>query len=227
MSNESYLGQVLDEGKIRPLAGHLIAEKLVTQDYTSPSGVIIPRFDKPEDELTKHNLLVVRALGKPPDKWHTRYFQWEYDHDTTWAEQGIEVGTVVVARAVAGVGQSSDSPYVQLRYDEIAAIGAAADDDRADMYPAPGWVMMVQDVDHGDTSAGGIYVGSERAEVFAEGALVWGVVTMLAKWDPMTRGTLVIGDRIGVPRYNPTEFIQLEGGIRLVPFDDVLVIEES
>lgn len=225
MTNDSYMTEMLDRGAMRPLRGHLIAEKIQEQEHVSKAGVIIPQFERPEDALTKHNLLVVRALGRPPGEWRCRYFEREFDHQTSWEEQGIEVGTVVVARAVAGQGQATDSAFVQLRYDEIAAIGAPVDDERADMYPAPGWVMMVKDVDHGDTSEGGVYVGSQRAEVFAEGQLIWGSVTGLAKWDRLVRGQLVIGDRIGVPRYNPTEFIELEGGIRLVPFDDVLAIE--
>lgn len=242
-ANESFLATALASGKIRPTPGHLWCEKLATvssvdvdgigsvsvSEITS-SGLVVVSERTEEADTVLGNLLVVRAIGEdppPPRGWHTYHLSRERSWPLgTWKDQRIEVGTVIAIRAVAGVNQGRDRKYVQVRYDEIAAIGAPLDepDDAPAMYPGPGWVLVrLDDYDGDDTSSGGVYVGEGRKDVFDNGGVIWGEVYSLPRGfsDPSVHP----GARVAVPRWQSTEYLELEGGIRAVPWGDVLAVE--
>lgn len=240
--NESFLASSLAQGKIRPTPGHLWCEKLstvssmdvdgigaVSVSSVTASGLVVVSDRTEEADTVLGNLLVVRAIGEdppPPRGWHTyclgREQSWPLG---TWKDQRITIGTVIAIRAVAGVNQGRDRKYVQVRYDEIAAIGAPLDepDDAPAMYPGPGWVLVRLDKPVDDMH-GSVYVGEGRKDVFENGGVHWGTVYSLPRGfqDPSVR----VGSRIAVPRWQSTEYLELEGDIRAVPWGDVLAVEE-
>lgn len=224
--------------RIRPLPGYLWCEKIptirplpvdglgtVTVSSVTPSGLAIVSDRTEENDAVRDAYsLVVRSLGADPPAWHTFVLDRERTWPCgTWAEQKIREGTVVVVRAVSGLEQSRASRHIQIRYDEIAAIGAPLDepDDAPAMYPGPGWVLVRLDEPPSDTH-GSVYVGSAHADVFANSGVSWGTVYALPRgW----ADALTVGDRVAVPRWNATEYVDLEGNIRAVPWGDVLAVE--
>jgi len=242
--NESFLATALAHGKIRPTPGHLWCEKLasvssvdvdglgsVSVSEVTSSGLVLVSDRTEEADTVLGNLLVVRAVGEDPhlpQGWHTYHLGREVSWPLgTWEGQCIEVGTVIAIRAVAGVNQGRDRRYVQVRYDEIAAIGAPLDEpeDAPAMYPGPGWVLVRLDTPKDDTF-GSVYVGEGRRDVFENGGVHWGTVYSLPRGFSEPFLGVSIGSRVAVPRWQSTEYLELEGGIRAVPWGDVLAVEE-
>lgn len=233
---------MLADGRIRPPRGHLWCEKLtegktldvdglgtisIATDPT-PSGLVVVsgRTSEAEDVLT--SLLVVRALGDDPLAWHTLYQDRERSWPLgTWAEQKVGRGTVLATRAIAGVDQGRDHHFVQVRFDEIAAIGAPLTEpsDLPLMYPGPGWLLVHMDWDESDdTSDGGIFIGHGAKDVYANSGLHWGTVYATPRgWDE----PLLPGARVAVPRWNAPEYVELSGNIRAYPYYDILVHMEK
>lgn len=201
---------------------------------TTDSGLVLVSTRDESYDMVRGNLLVVRELGlDPPWGWHTHCAGTGGERTWpagTWREQEIRRGTVIAVRAVAGLDQGSDARFVQIRYDEVAAIGAPRDepDDAPAMYPAPGWVLLRMERDEADdTTDGGIYVGSERRDIFANNGIAWGSVYALPRGWSGEMGVRV-GSRVGVPRWNAHEYLELEdGAIRAHNWGDVLVIDDS
>lgn len=234
------LEDLLKAGKVRPVKGSLIGLKYVPDlvdtgtaagrvkgEKTTSGLVLVQGPEDAEDALTKHTIAMVVALGEDPVKWESRFGFSEFDHKTTWADQRIELGTLVFVRAVAAAPLGVDSDFVQLRYDDIAGVGVPLSEDvTAPCYPAPGWLLVK--LDEHEAKVGGIIVPSAQyAEVLQEGAGQWGTISVLPRNDILIAGSLKVGDRVLFPRYQLTEYIDLEGGFRLLPFEDVLSVEEE
>lgn len=228
-----YIRELLLKGALRPKPGSLWGEKLfenkqlelqgigtVTGTVTD-SGLVIVGAKSTQDEAVRSKVVLVRAVGEPPPRWHTRWFDNERTWPTDWDEQGVDVGTVVMVRAVAGVEQGVDDKYIEIRYDEIVAIGQPLDTDGPDMLPAPGWLLL--DVDPGqEDTIGKVWVGDSR-DALENNQIQWGIVKALpVGYD----GTLRLGNRVGFPRFVWTEYVQV-GEMRYMPQDEVLVVSDE
>lgn len=235
--NES-LEDLLKAGRVRPVRGSLIGLKYVPElvdagqfgkikgERTDSGLVVVKGEETSEDALTKHTTVMVVALGDDPEAWKSRFDFIEWDHQTTWAKQRIEVGTLVFVRAVAAAPLGVDNDFVQLRYDDIAGVGVPLTDsyNTGPCYPAPGWVLVKLD-EFNDKVGSLIVPSAQYAEVLQEGAGQWGTVSVLPRDNNVI--DLKPGDRVLFPRYQLTEYIDLEGGFRLLPFEDVLMVEET
>lgn len=235
------LEDLLKAGKIRPVRGSLIGLKYTPElidvgagigklkgEKTASGLVVVKGPEDAEDALTKHTMVMVVALGQTPEKWESRFGFSEFDHKTGWAQQHIDVGTLVFVRAVAAAPLGVDNDFVQLRYDDIAGVGVPLNDsyNLGPCYPAPGWLLVK--LDEHEAKVGSIIVPSaDYADVMKEGAGQWGTVYVLPRNDILISDTLKAGDRVLFPRYQLTEYIDLEGGFRLLPFEDVLSVEEA
>lgn len=233
MEADAYLEAMLEEDRVRPLPGHLIGMKVTQNEHVdlegygkvavstvTAGGLVLVSNDTKEAEHYKAKLVTVLVLGAEPDRWSTRWFDKKRDWKTSFAEQGIELGTVVAVRAVSGVDQVKGSKFIQLRYDEISTIGQPEGTEGPDMLPAPGWVLVRMEspekVDRGLI----IYEGLEQ--VLQDGNMSYGVIIGLPRGYPGT--DFQVGDRICFPTHTgvgATEFVEFEGGLRCLPIDDV------
>lgn len=220
----------------RPLPGFLLCEEV--PDYVNrtveglgtirvgavKNGLYIPPTSKESDPL-KGRLLVVRKVGPNPDKWNQRFFKRERDWQTTFEEQKITDGTLLSVRKVAGKSLSDDDAWVQIRYDEVCAIGIPFDEDYpVDMRPCPGWIGVHLDglPDAVDETGLWIQGGYRQIDEDAQGS--WATVTSL----PRGFDELAIGDRVLIPSHEgvgATEIVEFGKGLRFLPYDDVLAIE--
>lgn len=228
------LEALIKRNKIRPVRGHLIGVKhRRTQDIDTPfgvvtgslaSGLVVVREETPEDALARDTSVIVLRVGEDPEAWSTRFFEGDVVHPTSWSAQGITRGVLVYARGVAQAPLGAESPFVQLRYDDIAGIALPAEDTSdVPCRPAPGFVLVR--VREYEEKVGSIYVrSSEYAEVLQEREGQWGEVVSLAIDDATLECS--VGDMVLFPRYQLTEFIDLDGGFKLIPTDDVLAVEE-
>lgn len=232
--HDRYIRDMLRAGRLRPKAGHLWCEKLfentdievagvgtVSGVVHAGTGLVLVGNKSTQDEAVRSKLVVVRAVGPEPYKWSTRWFSKKRTWDATWAGLGIEPGVALIVRAVAGVEQANDARYIEIRYDEVIAVGQTHDAPGPDMLPAPGWLLV--DVDPGDdTQVGRIFaVSAEHRDALEHNQMQWGAVLGLpAGYD----GDLALGDRIGFTRFEWTEYVQC-GNMRYMPQDEVLCVE--
>lgn len=239
MTNDDYLEAMLEEGRVRPLPGHLYAAKLTKNQHVElagygdiavseirDSGLVIVSNDTKEAEHYKALSCVVLTRGEDPDRWTTRWYDKRRDWGTTFAQQGIEEGTIVTIRAVAGVDQTKGSRYLQLRYDEINAIGQPEGEDTPDMLPAPGWVLVKLHEEESQ-ERGGLQLYDGLVELLDHGNMRYGTVIGLPRG--YTDGDIAVGDTICFPTHTgvgATEFIEFEGGLRCLPIDDVLGVQD-
>lgn len=232
--DDSYLEAMLEEDRVRPMPGFLIGMKdtknsvvevegfgNVSVSGTTASGLAIVSNDNEMAEHYKALLVTAVVVGPPPDKWKCRWYKKKRDWHTTWQEQGIDVGTKLAFRAVAGVEQERGSRFVQLRYDEICAIGQPEGSDGPDMLPAPGWVL-VQMCEESEYK-GSLELYSGLSDVLNNGNMSYGVVIGLPRG--YSDGDMEVGDTICFPTHTAvgaTEYVTFEGGLRCLPMDDVL-----
>lgn len=225
------LDQLVKRNKVRPVAGHLIGVKLrraeevetpfgVVTGRTTQSGLVLIAEETPEEALVRDTAVIVVRVGEDPAAWSTRWGNGEVVHETTWARQGIERGVLVFARGVAAAPLGWDSQFVQLRYDDIAGVGVP-EGSPLPCVPAPGFVLVK--IDEYDDRVGSLYIRTEYAEVLQEGAGQWGTVVSVPVDDAV--GGFTVGDRVLFPRYQLTEFIDLDG-FRLIPNEDILAKED-
>lgn len=231
--------RLINSGKLRPVPGSLIGVKyrpdlIDTGVVGKVKGrqvgtlVVVEGVDEsPEDALVASTAVVVRLLGQDLGSWRSRFQNIEYDHKTTWAEQRIEPGTIVFARAVSQAPLGVDADYVQLRYDDIAAVAVPLDEvPTVPCIPAPGFVL-VKKLEYED-KLGSLFVKPEYAEVLSEGAGMRGVVAALPRADHLIAASgISVGDVLNFSRFQLSEYIDLEGGYRLIHFEDVLAVEDS
>ena len=244
-SNDNYmhprdreLHDLIEAGRLRAKAGFLWAEKMVLgQVYdvegfgpvvgsSTQSGLLLVSNKSQGDETIRTKLLIVRVLGPDPEVWSFRDSNnlGERDWVTTWSEQKVGVGTVIAIRAVAGVEQDKEDRYIQVRYDELCAIGQPDDGTEFDMLPAPGWVML--DIGLGgrsETMTSGLFVRPELQDVLEDGTgcLKWGRVVALPAG--YSDGVLTPGQDAGFDRYRVMEYMDA-GPYRFVPQDEILVM---
>lgn len=232
--SDKILSQYLDAGTIRPRTGHLLCEKItegksleiegigVVNGTVTPGGLVIVGAHSEGEEAIRSKLLVVRAMGATPRSWKFRFFSKERDWGTNWAEQNIEVGTVIAVRSVAGVEQDVDSLFLEVRYDEICAVGQPEGTGGLDMLPAPGWVAV--ELDRHPETIGGLHIRGEAVDVLTNGQIEWGTVVGLPAG--YSDEGLKVGDRVGWDRYRYQEFM-MAGGLRFMPLDEVLVVQDA
>lgn len=231
----SSLESLIKRNKVRPVKGHLIGVKhRRTSDIDTPfgvvtgsvgaSGLVVVQEETPEEALVRDTAVIVLRVGEDPDAWSTRFFEGDITHPTTWEAQGIRRGVLIYARGVAQAPLGAESPFVQLRYDDIAGIALpAGDTSDVPCRPAPGFVLVRPQVY--ESKVGSIFVrSSEYADVLQEREGQWGEVVALAIDDATLECS--VGDMVLFPRYQLTEFIDLDGGFKLIPTDDVLAVEE-
>lgn len=224
-----YIRELIQAGKLKPKPGHMWCRKIYENKKiniaglgqvtgtVSPSGLVVVGAKDTQDEAVLSRLVVVMALGDEPPAWRFRFFDRERDFKTSLAEQGVAVGTALMIRAVAGVAQDSTDAFIEVRYDEIVAIGQT--EGEHDMLPAPGWIALDMTTDEGDGRIGSIFVRPDAIDAVRDGQLHWGQVLALpVGYD----GTLIEGDHVAVDRFQFTEYMQV-GKTRYVPQDEVLV----
>lgn len=232
---DRYLESMMEEDRVRPLPGYLITLKhtnnqvidlpngmSVAASEVRPSGLVLVSPDTKEAEYYKATLVTVLVVGADPYKWNTRWWGKTRDWPTNWEEQGIDVGTILAIRPIAGVNQEKGSKFLQLEYSEICAIGQPEGADGPDMLPAPGWVLVQKDAAD-DSKHSGLHIYGGLKDVLDKGNMTFGTILALPKG--YTDGDLAIGDRICFPTHTAvgaTEFIEFEGGLRCLPIDDVL-----
>jgi hypothetical protein len=227
--------------KVRPLPGFLWCEEV--PDYVERtvlglgkvrvaairSGLYIPPESKDSNPL-KGRLLVVRSVGENPRQWHQRWFRRERNWGTTWQEQAIDEGSLLVVRKVAGHALGPDSPWLQVRHDEVCAIGVRQDEDYpVDMRPAPGWVGVQLDDLPSEQQRGGLWVRAGIRQIVEDGQGTWATVVALPRgFDEGTEG-IRMGDKVLIPSHEgvgATEFVEFGKGLRFLPFEDVLAVEQ-
>lgn len=230
---DRYIRDLLRTGKLRPKAGHFWCEKVfenkeieidgvgTVSGVLHASGLVLVGGKSTQDEAVRSKLVVVRALGGEPPAWRTRWFHKERTWPATWESVGVAPGVALLVRAVSGVEQANDAQFIEIRYDEIVAVGQPHDAPGPDMLPAPGWLLV--DIDPGsDTRIGSIYTtGSDHRDALENNRIQWGTVTGLPNgYD----GELTLGDRAGFARFDWTEYVQA-GMMRYMPQDEVLCVE--
>jgi hypothetical protein len=178
-------------------------------------------------------------MSPSPNKWKFRCLStrgsWngrdpgkpiERDFHTSFEEQKIEVGTVLAVRAIAGSEQDSSSHFIQVRYDEICAIGKPFDEVGGfDMLPAPGWVLVQKD--EATTPKSTLYNYDSLAQVMVDGWGTWGTIIELPRG--VNSNDLRVGDHVMFPSHagvGSTEYVEFGGGIRCLPLEDILLVQE-
>lgn len=241
--SDAYLKNSLRRGTLRPLAGTVYVQALASAEVrqvegvgavrvkpSSTSGIIIPCLDTSETENVGQHLYVVKALGAPPEDWHTRFFEKERSWGQTWESQAIGKNTVIAVRPISGVGQDKTSAFKQIRHDEIVAIGRPLDEDEApDMLPAPGWVMLEMDpiMVEKVLESGLVLPGNGAAPRLEQGALNYGTVVGLPRGLSYEAEGLRLGDRVGIPYHTAvgaTERLEFDDNLLAVPLEDIFVV---
>ena len=228
--------KLIQSGKLKPVPGTLIGVRyrpdLVDTGVVGKvkgrrvGGLVVVESVETTDDALNQTAVVVRLVGADIP-WRSRFQNLEHNHETTWGAQRIEPGTLVFARSVAQAPLGVGTDYVQLRYDDLAAVGVPLDEPpTVPCVPAPGFVL-VKKVEYED-KIGSIYMKEAYSEVFSEGAGMRGVVAALPRADNLIQSSgIKVGSTVTFPRYQLSEYIDLEGGFRLIHFEDVLAVEAS
>lgn len=253
MFDDDFVENQLALGKIEPVRGTLWAEKYVpgkekvrVDGYgtiystgTTESGLVLVSADNEEASNVKAALFVVRAIGENPAVWsvrgHDRTSVWEnkaktdVTWDTSWEGQAVQEGTVVAIRPSTGERQTRASSYMQIRYDELVAVGVPFEEScDIPMLPAPGWLIIEKDEVATET-ASGLYKGEG---IYAtQGWAYFGTVVGIPR-DSGADYQELLGRRVAFPSFagaGATEYIDFDGGTyRAVPLFDVWgVIDED
>ena len=247
---DDYLGELLNNGKLRPPRGHLWCEKLTPDDTEdveglgtisvkerTPSGIILPG-KKESSENVLATLYIVRAIGEEPEDWHIRWHArspiWQNNMKRsrktlphTWEEQRIRLGAVISARDMAGADVGRESKYTQIRYDEIISIGVPIDEDcHVPMLPGAAWILVEPDpLDTFDENLG-LYMG--EGDVYRDGWVKWGTVVALPRNNTIMP-ELQEGSRVAFPLHlttGATEYVEFDNGkYRCMPMEDLLLCE--
>lgn len=178
-------------------------------------GLVLPFTDTRGDVNLKTSMFVVERVGHD-EPWVVD----KVNYRTTFAEQGIEPGVVIATRAGAGLDQRREADHINIKYNEIAAIGNT-DDEGPPMYPAPGWVLCRVLLNKRDTT---LFVDEAHQDVLEQPAVVRMVV------EAVPRGSypcsVAVGDVVFVDRYKASDFVEFDdGAYRCVHEEDILGVE--
>lgn len=184
---------------------------------TAAGGLILPFTDTRGDVNLLTSVFVVERVGAD--------VTWRIDktnYRTTFAEQGIEPGVLIATRAGAGLDQDRSADHINIKFNEIAAIGNT-EDDGPPMYPAPGWVLCRVLLNKRETT---LYVEEKHQDVLEQA----GAVRMVVEAVP--RGSwpcsVAVGDVVYMARFTATDFVEFEDGTyRCVHEDDILGVEDN
>lgn len=252
MFDDNFVDEQLKLGKIAPVKGSLWCEKFIPgrekvsvpgygniYGVESAGGIVLVSEDNEEASNVKAALFLVRAVGDDPQDWsirgNDRSDVWQNKRktdevwDTTFAGQAIREGTVVAIRPSTGERQTRASSYIQIRYDELVAIGVPLEEDSAvPMYPAPGW-LIIHKHDVATETKSGLYKGDG---IYTEqGWAFFGTVVAIPRgadgdYVDLLNRTVAFPSFAGA---GATEYIDFDGGeYRAVPFYDVWgVVDED
>ena len=181
----------------------------------SEGGLLQVTNDDDQSASIKGAHFLVESVGPDdPDSW-------------SFADQGVEVGTVVCARPIAGRGQSSSNSQRELVTNEILLIGCG-DDEESEwaMRPSPGNVLI--GMDPSQLQVGLLYADPDTLRRIEMGAAVeWGTVLCLPRG---YAGPLKVGYHVAMPFdriAGAGDFIEISGGsMRCMAEIDLLGYEE-
>lgn len=253
MQDVRMLDEIFDRNGVRPMRGYVICEKYIETSRVyvdgfgwvdsrgfSDGGLLLVSKQTQEQEYVNATRYVVRRIGTTPYEWRFRCLStggsWngprpgdpiERNFHTTFAQQRVVEGTVLAARAVSGTQQDRASRFVALRYDEICAIGKPLDEPEGfEMLPAPGWVLVQKESSEARKDRLEVYEGLQQ--MIQNGNGTWGRILEIPR-EVNTNG-LRVGDRVMFPTHaavGATEYIEFGGGIRCLPLEDVLLVQEA
>lgn len=230
--------------RVRPLPGFLWCQEVlrsvdryipglgtVSVASETPGGLYLPPEDKQSSPLAGKLLIVRHKGGEPSQGWTQRWYGRERDWDTSFEQQKIHEGTLLVVRKVAGLSAIECSDWYQVRHDEVCAIGIPYGEEHEsglDMLPAPGWVAVQLD-QLPEATVDGLWVRAEVRAVVQDYGGVWGTVSALHRGADPENSPLKRGDRVLLPAHTgsgATEYIEHQG-LRYCPEDDILAVQES
>lgn len=244
--------------KIRPLPGHLwttkytpgagqklrLANGMEFEGSMRESGLFLPssKSDAVNDVLAK--MYVIEAVGEePPEGWRTKWFLTNANKDhktlptrkwnTSFAKEGLSAGVVVAASAKAGLRNELQHEQVQLRHDELVAIGKPLDKcydrDEFQMFAAPGWVIVKLETSTGQRKSG-LTINAAIDTRLTQGSGQWGRVVEVprnATYEGL--GNLCPGMHVCFPHAlhagdHALEWVDFEGGYRALPLMCLLAV---
>jgi hypothetical protein len=219
------------EMKVKPMPGtvwcnkqinptiNLFVEGLgnVVVSGATDGGLVLPFTDTRGDVNVKTSMYVVDAVGTD-ETWRVG----KRDYKTTFAEQGVTPGVIIATRAGAGLDQRREADFINVRYNEIAAIGNT-EDDGPPMYPAPGFVLCEVLL---NKHSGELEVDALHADVLEQPQAVRMVVLATPRGSFPTG--VKPGDVVYMPRFTATDFVEFEDGkYRCVHEDDLIGVEDN
>lgn len=190
----------------------------VEVEGATAGGLILPFTDNRGDVNVKTSMFVVENVGADVP-WRID----KTDYRTTFAAQGIETGVVIAVRAGAGLDQRRDDDWINVKYNEIAAIGNTEDEGPA-MYPAPGWILCR--VLKGERTNSLLTVDADHEDVLEQPQAVR--MSVLAVPRDCAYSPVVPGDVVYMPRFTAQNFVEFEDNTyRCVPMDDIIAVENE
>jgi hypothetical protein len=186
-------------------------------EQVTPGGLLVPFTDRRGDVNLKTSMFLVERVGTDLP-WRIG----KRNYATTFAEQGIGPGVVIATRAGAGLDQRRGDDYINIRFNEIAAIGNT-EDDGPPMWPAPGRVLCRVLLNERNK---GVLVDELHADALEQPQAVRMVV------EAVPRGSwpcsVAVGDIVYMPRFTATDFVEFEDGTwRCIHEDDILGVEHA
>jgi hypothetical protein len=195
---------------------HVAGIGMVEVEAATAGGLLIPFTDNRGDVNLKTSMFVVESIGDDLP-WRID----KTDYRTTFAEQGIVPGVVIATRAGAGLDQRREADHINVRYNEIAAIGNM-EEDGPPMYPAPGWVLcrVLKQTAPGRT----LTVSADYEDALEQPQAVRMVVEALPRGQH--NADLAPGDIVYMARFTAQNFVEFEDNTwRCVPLEDILAKE--
>lgn len=192
---------------------------MVEVESATAGGLLIPFTDNRGDVNVKTSMFVVESVGADLP-WRIG----KTDHHTTFAEQCIVPGVIIATRAGAGLDQRREADHINVRYNEIAAIGNM-EDEGPPMYPAPGWVLcrVLRQTAAGRT----LTVDADHEDALEQPQAVRMVVEALPRCAPANMG-VAPGDIVYMPRFTAQNFVEFEDNTwRVVPLEDIIAVESE
>jgi len=216
--------------KVRPMRGTLWCRKYVpgreqfeveglgTVNGTQVGDLVVVSDKTLGSDNTLSKFAVVEAIGHGPISWGVLYLSStdlrgysEINWDTDWDEQNIKVGTVICLRACAGIDQRREEDFIQVRYDEICAIGTPIGASPP-MLPAPGWILI-------EPMPLEVRLGMDMFEIVGRAR-----VYALPKGGPQL--DIAVGDIVLYPVVGGMEHVEFDNGaIRGLPYGELLAVE--